>query len=201
MGALVLKLLALAALSALPQRGDLVFADLSCGPLCDAIEDTTLAQFGVDGPRLSHVGLLDVTDGRLVVLEALNGVEATPWAAFLVRKGLAGAWLARVPVPPEVRRKAATAARARLGAPYDDRFAWGGKAVYCAELVALAYAEAGAPEELVAPLPMTYAGRDGAVSTVWLEYFAKLGHPIPSGEPGLSPLALYVRVTLLSQTR
>jgi len=201
MGALFLKVLVLAALSALPQRGDLVFADLTCGPLCDAIEDTTLAQFEVDGPRLSHVGLLDVVDGGLVVLEALEGVEATPWAAFLARKGLAAAWLARVPVEPEVRSKAALAARTRLGAPYDERFTWGGEALYCSELVAWAYQQAGAPSELVAPLPMSFTGTDGAIGTVWLETFAKLGAPIPSGEPGLSPLALFLRVKLLSETR
>jgi hypothetical protein len=199
MGAVLAKLLVLAALSVLPQRGDLAFADLSCGALCDAIEDVTLAQFEVDGPRLSHVGIIDVVDGRLVVLEAQDGVRATPWSGFVDREGVQAVWLARVPVGSEVRARAAGVARGWLGAPYDERFVWGGKAFYCSELVARAYVEAGAPEALFAPLPMTYAGRDGAVSPVWLAYFEKLGAPIPSGEPGLSPLAIFLRLRLLAE--
>jgi hypothetical protein len=198
MGALILKVLVLAGLAALPQRGDLVFADWACGAMCDAIEDVTLAQFEVDGPRLSHVGVLDVVDGRLEVLEAVGSVKATPWAEWLHRQGLVGVWVARPSVPPAVRAQAATVARGWAGAPYDDRFAWGGKAFYCAELVARAYVEAGAPEALFAPLPMAYTGRNGAVSPVWLLHFEKLGVPIPSGEPGLSPLALYLRLRLLA---
>ena len=199
MGALLVKLAMLAALSVLPQRGDLVFADWACGALCDAIEDVTLAQFEVDGPRLSHVGLLDVEDGRLVVWEALGTVKATPWADFLRRQGLVAVRPARVPVSPAVRSRAADAVRAWAGAPYDERYAWGGKAFYCSELVARAYTEAGAPEPLFAPLPMTFVGQNGAVSPVWLLQFEKLGVPIPSGEPGLSPLALWLRLQLMAE--
>jgi hypothetical protein len=199
MGALLVKMAVLAALAALPQRGDLVFADWACGALCDAIEDVTLAQFEVEGPRLSHVAMLDVVDGKLEVLEAQGSVRSVPFADFLRRQGLVGVWLRRVPVAGEVRVGAATAARAWVGAPYDERFAWGGKAFYCSELVARAYADAGAPEELFAPLPMTFVGRNGAVSPVWLLQFEKLGAPIPSGDPGLSPLALFLRLRLLAE--
>ncbi|MEZ4818920.1 MAG: hypothetical protein R3A45_03115 [Bdellovibrionota bacterium] len=39
------------------QNGDLIFLNLSCGELCDAIEDITLRQFKTNGPELSHVGM------------------------------------------------------------------------------------------------------------------------------------------------
>ena len=86
--------------------------------------------------------------------------------------------------------------RARIDAPYDEVFRWGGPAWYCSELVATALAEVGAPAAWAAPLPMSYgsaAGTPRAFET-WRSYFASLGQPIPEGQPGLSPLALWRRL-------
>ncbi|MHC4724324.1 MAG: hypothetical protein ACYS9V_08765 [Planctomycetota bacterium] len=38
-----------------PKEGDLLFQDLDCGPLCDAIEKVTT---GYQGSNFSHVGIL-----------------------------------------------------------------------------------------------------------------------------------------------
>jgi len=68
-----------------PKTGDLLFKDVDCGPLCDAIKDVTT---GYKGMRLSHVGIAaqDV-NGRLVIIEAVSkGAVATDLQAFLNRE-------------------------------------------------------------------------------------------------------------------
>ena len=53
-----------------PESGDLLFQDLDCGPLCDAIEEVTT---GYDGANFSHVGIATLDDnGSVVVIEAVS---------------------------------------------------------------------------------------------------------------------------------
>ena len=217
-GALVAACLASGAVAveSTPRDGDLVFVDLDCGPLCDAIEDVTLAQFGGGEPRWSHVGVFAWTEDGPVVVEARGPVRATPWASFLRETLLsaprapalgAGAQPGRETrgVTLCMLRPALTAAQgralvlraqARIGAPYDEVFRWGGPAWYCSELVATALAEVGAPAAWGAPLPMFYGSREVAPRAfeTWRAYFATMKQPIPEGKPGISPLALWRRL-------
>ena len=42
-----------------PQTGDLLFQDMDCGPMCDAIEAVTQ---GAEGAKFSHIGIVKVTN-------------------------------------------------------------------------------------------------------------------------------------------
>ncbi|NJK97473.1 MAG: hypothetical protein HC905_23500 [Bacteroidales bacterium] len=66
-----------------PVTGDLVFQDLDCGELCNAIEKVTS---GIDGADFSHVGIISVEEGSAFVYEAIGtGVTKTPFQKFLNR--------------------------------------------------------------------------------------------------------------------
>lgn len=122
-----------------PEPGDLLFQDLDCGPLCDAIEKVTT---GYEGADFSHVGLVSKDScGRLVVIEAVSaGVKLTPLEQFLQRsvdtqgrpKVVAGRLKKsyRHLVAPALQQ-----AYALEGRPYDKVFAIGNEAYYCSELV------------------------------------------------------------------
>ncbi|OGR60636.1 MAG: hypothetical protein A2X36_04850 [Elusimicrobia bacterium GWA2_69_24] len=178
--------------------GDLVFLDLDCGALCDAIADSTIEQFGVSGPRLSHVGIVELVDGVPFVWEAWpgRGVSRVPLRFFLSRvqggEGMPGGYyLGRL---PSAWRSLGESAAARVKSfaqlPYDDDFAWGSPGAYCSKLVTLAYDGMAA----FAPRPM-YFGKEGSQTReVWRWYFAARGRSIPDGEPGVSPLGLFLAV-------
>lgn len=178
--------------------GDLVFLDLDCGALCDAIADSTIEQFGVTGPRLSHVGIVELVDGVPFVWEAWpgSGVNRVPLRFFLSRvKGGEGApggyYLGRLPSAwRSLGEAAAQRVKAYANLPYDDGFAWDGPGAYCSKLITLAYDGMAA----FAPRPM-YFGKEGSVTReVWRAYFAERGRAIPDGALGVSPLGLFLAV-------
>src|SRR5690606_14194498 len=64
--------------------GDLLFQDMDCGALCDAIENVTPA---VNGKHFSHVGMVYVVQDSVWVIEAIGkDVHLTPLAEFLNRQ-------------------------------------------------------------------------------------------------------------------
>ena len=92
------------------------------------------------GSRYSHVGLVEVRPDGVFVLEAVQPVSRTPFAAWAARgrghrvtvlrpRGLDAAALDRV----------VAAAAAELGRPYDARYRWDDGALYCSELVVKAF--------------------------------------------------------------
>ena len=111
--------------------GDLVFLDMDCGDLCQAIEDVTLEQFEVKGPRLSHVGMIEVeAKGEAFVWEAWpeGGVHKVTLRKVLERVAQAenkagGFYIGRF---RDFYRKTATRALQRIkkfeGKKYDEDF-------------------------------------------------------------------------------
>lgn len=177
------------------EDGDLIFLDLDCGALCNAIEDVTLKQFQVDGPRLSHVGILHREKGKWMVLEAWDGVQDTPLDAVLDRAGDRPWYWGRVNVSENKRSSAISIAKSHLGRPYDPEFLPNNAGDYCSELVADAYNDALAPQTLFLYRPMTFGNlRDpnDAAAKAWKVYFAKRHQKIPEGQPGVSPLGIFL---------
>ena len=178
------------------ETGDLVFLDLDCGAYCDAIAETTQRKLGVSGPRLAHVGIVEVERGVPFVWEAWpwHGVRRVPLRFFLERvKGgegqPGGYYLGRLDGPYRALGLAAAArVRALEGRPFDDRFDWGGPGMYCAKLISEAFAGSG----FFAPSPMYFGEEGSQAREVWKAYFAARGRPIPDGQPGASPLGLFV---------
>jgi len=175
--------------------GDLVFLDLDCGALCDAMAEVTEEQFGTSGPRLNHVGIIEVEAGQPFVWEAWPGrdVARVPLREFLSRVSggeaqPSGFYVGRL---ADGARALAAPALARVkaaaGAPYEPSFDWAGPGMYCSKLIAYAFGDGLFPTR-----PM-YFGREGSrAREVWRAYFAARGMAIPDGQPGVSPLGLYL---------
>ena len=167
------------------QEGDLLFQDLNCGPLCDAIEAVTE---GADGKDFSHVGIAAKFNGRLMIVEAIGTeVRAVHQDAFFLRSGevVVGRPLRSF---RSVATQAAHEAILLIGTPYDDAFLPGNDKLYCSELVALSYERANHNEPFFDTPSMTFKdARTGAYFPAWVEYFAELGIPIPEGRPGCNP--------------
>lgn len=174
------------------QPGDLLFQDLDCGPLCEAIESVTQ---GYQGAHLSHVGMVASTDGaEPMVIEAIgDSVRLTPVSRFLARssdaQGRPKVLVGRLQgEPAQLIAKALDRARSQLGKPYDDRFLMGNDAFYCSELIYDAFQFANAGEPVFELAPMTYRNPStGQTFAPWSRYFAELNMPVPEGLPGLNP--------------
>jgi uncharacterized protein YycO len=174
-----------------PRNGDLLFQDMDCGALCDAIEKVT---DGVGGLDFSHMGLVYVADnGASFVIEAISGsVQMNPLDQFLFRsRDKAGNPKVIVAHMPDslsaVADKAVQIARSQLGTPYDNTFLPNNGKWYCSELIAFAFNKA-AGRTLFPNAPMTF--KDPASSAffpAWVEYFQELGARIPEGQPGCNP--------------
>jgi uncharacterized protein YycO len=174
------------------QPGDLLFQDLDCGPLCDAIETVTQ---GVDGAHFSHLGMVARAGAEgIVVIEAVSaGVVETPLKEFLGRSadahGRPKVLVGRLREPYRALiPKAATAADQFLGKPYDDIYVIDDTAFYCSELVYEAFRRANDGAPVFSLEPMTFIDpATGRTFPAWADYYAKLEHAIPEGEPGLNP--------------
>lgn len=167
------------------QEGDLLFQDLDCGPLCDAIEAVTE---GVEGLDFSHVGIAAKLNGRMLVVEAIGTeVRAIDQDAFFLRstKVVVGRPLRSY---RRLAKRAAQEAVKLIGTPYDEAFLPGNDKLYCSELVALSYERANHDVPFFNTPSMTFKDpRTNAYFPAWVEYYAELDVRIPEGQPGCNP--------------
>ncbi|XZF14790.1 YiiX/YebB-like N1pC/P60 family cysteine hydrolase [Chitinophagaceae bacterium MMS25-I14] len=171
--------------------GDLLFQDLDCGGLCDAIEKVTPA---TNGKHFSHLGLVYQKDDSLFVIEAIGkDVHLTPLEKFLHRQEdknrhpqiivgrLKKAYRSLTPAAIQY-------AISQLGVPYDDDFLYNNQKYYCSELIYDAYKKANHGKPFFRLFPMTF--KDPATHKTfpaWTSYYADLHEPIPEGKPGCNP--------------
>lgn len=89
----------------------------------------------------SHVGLIEVAEDGVFVIEAVQPVKRTPIGRFQAR-GLQQRWtVLRDPtLTAEQRASIVAEARRHLGKPYDFKFGWDDESLYCSELVRKAFA-------------------------------------------------------------
>ena len=174
------------------QPGDLLFQDLDCGPLCDAIEEVTT---GYQGASFSHIGIVAKDDnGNFVVIEALpDGVEVTPLQTFLSRsfdvKHRPKVVVGRLKQPyRHLIPSALKEVFALKGKAYDGVFAINNETYYCSELIYEIFLRANDDNPIFTLQPMTFKDlTTGVTLPVWEEYFSKLDVPIPEGESGINP--------------
>lgn len=174
-----------------PKNGDLLFQDVDCGPICEAIESVT---YGYDGACLSHVGLVIEKKDGIYILEALSdGVTLKPLSEFLERskdssgnpKVIVGRLKSKY---RHILPKAVEEAETYLGKPYDNHFILDNGTYYCSEIIYLAFKTANKNQDFFPLAPMTFKqpGSD-TFFTVWEEYYYNLGIEIPEGQPGINP--------------
>jgi len=164
------------------REGDLIFQDLDC-ELCDAIEKATR---GYKNKPVSHMGIITLRNDTVYVWEAYDKVRLTPLDTFLARSPriLVGRLKEpyRVYIPDAIRR-----AEIKRNLPYDEEFRLNNGKYYCSELVHDVFLD-GTGQALFPVYPMNFKNlSDGTFDSVWVEYFEKLGIPIPQGEPGCNP--------------
>ncbi|MBM4393645.1 MAG: hypothetical protein FJ090_21175, partial [Deltaproteobacteria bacterium] len=92
------------------------------------------------GSRLTHVGLIDVRESGVYVVEAVQPVKVTTLQAFRDRYHDSRLAAKRVPGLTDAQRSAVVKkARAWVGRDYDRRFGWDDATLYCSELAWKAY--------------------------------------------------------------
>jgi hypothetical protein len=166
------------------RSGDVLFQDLDCGPLCDAIETVTE---GIGGHDFSHAGMIVRLGDSLAVIEAIGSdVHLTSLRDFHARSSKV--WHGSVqPIHRTLAGRAADSALAMLGVPYDDAFLPDNGKLYCTELIALAFERANG-SRVFEQRPMTFKDpRTGTFFPAWEAYYTALGMPIPEGVEGCNP--------------
>jgi uncharacterized protein YycO len=174
------------------QAGDFLFQDGDCGSFCEAIEKVT---FGIDGARLSHVGMVvPFGSNALAVIEAVEkGVKITPTGEFFNRS-MDGTKASKVLVGRLKKEKqslipqAVLFAQSKVGSAYDSGFNILNDSYYCSELIYAAFMDANGGEPVFELQKMTFKDpATKAIFPVWETYFKDLAMAIPEDEPGLNP--------------
>lgn len=168
------------------QTGDLLFQNLDCGAICDAIEAVTT---GYDNQSFSHIGLVYVRNDSVYIIEAIgNDVHLSPITTFLERTENP---LVHGRLKPEYSKLIPNAIQFALtqqGKPYDERFLYNNGKYYCSELIYDAFAFANNGKAFFQLEPMTFKKPDTQeYFPVWVTYYQKLNMPIPEGHPGINP--------------
>ncbi|MES2479166.1 MAG: YiiX/YebB-like N1pC/P60 family cysteine hydrolase [Bacteroidota bacterium] len=168
------------------RSGDLLFQDLDCGPLCDAIEQVTKS-YG--GRHFSHIGLVSIEADSIYIIEAIGSkVQRTALSVF-VQRSKNEILLGRVKKGyKKIALTAVEVARQKIGIPYDDAFVYDNGKYYCSELLYDAFKEANQNKDFFLLRPMTFKQPNSdTFFPVWVQYYQELKMPIPEGWAGINP--------------
>lgn len=173
------------------KEGDILFQDMDCGPLCDAIEAVTE---GYKGAKLSHLGLVIMKNDSAFVLEAVGaGVVETPLDKFLGRssdsEGKPKVLVARIKkkyqhlIPFVVKAK-----EQYLNLPYNNEYILNDTSYYCSQLIHVLFKNANNGQDFFQLNPMTFKEpHSNSYFEAWIDYFNNLKCEIPEGLPGINP--------------
>lgn len=166
--------------------GDLIFQDMDCGPLCDAIEAVTS---GYNGNDFSHMGMVYHKNDSIYIIEAAgSGVRLTPLDKFS-KNTTKPMYVGRLNKKYTSLIKPAIAFSVKqVGIPYDEEYVYNNGKYYCSELIYDAFKAANNNKPFFELLPMTYKqpGTD-TFFPAWVTYYKDLGKEIPEGRPGCNP--------------
>lgn len=173
------------------KEGDLLFQNLNCGALCDAIEAVTE---GIDGKDFSHCALVVKVNDTLKVVEAIGSqVQIISITNFFARSGdttnIKNITVARLKNQHQLLvGKAMTEAKQLIGKPYDDAFLIDNEKWYCSELIYEVFKKANSNNNFFELAPMTFKDpKTGQYFPAWISYYKEMNTTIPEGKPGLNP--------------
>jgi Permuted papain-like amidase enzyme, YaeF/YiiX, C92 family len=166
--------------------GDLIFQDMDCGPLCDAIEAVTEGYKGAD---FSHMGMVFHRNDTLYIVEAagkavrLNTLEK--FSKNTSKSMLVGRLKQQY---QKLIPNAIGFSTYQLGVPYDDEYVYNNEAYYCSELIYDAFMFANGGKPFFTLYPMTYKQPGtNEFFPAWVDYYKDINKPIPEGQPGCNP--------------
>ena len=180
------------------QPGDLLFQDIECGHLCNAIFTVTHRYNSTD---ISHVAMVVETKPKVIVIEAIGkDVHLTPLKTFLHRwhsvdqHGHPRVMVGRLKKPyHSLIPKAIQAARSWLGRPYNVDFTPNNlqahhQSFYCSQLIYDAFEKANHGHPIFAQDHMSFDNpKTQQFYTGWDTYFQALHRSIPQGKLGTNP--------------
>lgn len=177
------------------QNGDLIFQESCSGGVSDAIKGVTSS---VEGYNFTHVGIVWIDQKKdTFVIEATHPVvSVTSLQNYLYPKDerdcppkavvarLNKQYLSLIP-------KAINEALKHIGKEYDYAFILDNDKYYCSELIYDIFLKANNNKPVFQLNIMTFKG-NGTDEFLpnWVEYYKKINHPIPEGEPGINPGAM-----------
>lgn len=182
------------------KAGDLIFQNLACGPLCDAINAVTR---GYGGNKFSHMGMVYLRNDSVLIIEASGkDVHLTPLDKFLSRSAFPH-YVGRLkPVYQGLIPEALTFSIQQMGVPYDDQYLYGNGKYYCSELIYDSFKSSNKGNPFFMMFPMTYKepGSD-QYFPVWKAYFGHLNMDVPEGKPGCNPggISLSDKISILGK--
>ena len=173
------------------REGDLLFQDLNCGDLCDAIEAVTE---GVHGKDFSHCGMVVSINDTLKVIEAIGDeVQMNTLATFFRRSGdttaIRNITVTRVRKEyKQLINKATNYAIRQIGQPYDQEFLLDNGSWYCSELLYSSFKKANNENDFFELNPMTFKNPETQTFfPAWVAYYKDLNKEIPEAVLGLNP--------------
>lgn len=174
------------------KSGDLLFQVNESNTFTDAITTTTGRHQKLS---FSHVAIVSAEGKWIFVIEAIPhaGVRHISLQNFLnssahTSSGKPLVSVYRLKKNLHVSNVVENAGK-YIGMPYDSTFMPGNNALYCSELVYESYLDTRGLH-IFAAKPMSFKDSTGLISTLWINYFKKLGKAIPEGVPGTNPNAL-----------
>jgi hypothetical protein len=168
------------------QDGDLIFQDMDCGPLCDAIEAVTE---GYNGNDFSHMGMVYHRNDTIYVIEAAGNAVRLNTLENFSKNTKKPMYVGRL--KNQYRHlipRAIDFSLRQLGVPYDDEYVYNNGSYYCSELIYDAFLFANGGKPFFKLYPMTY--KEPGTNTffpAWVSYYAEIGKEIPEGKPGCNP--------------
>lgn len=166
--------------------GDLIFQDMDCGPLCDAIEAVTE---GYKGKDFSHMGMVYHRNDTIYIIEAAgSAVRLSTLEKFSKNT--------KKPMPVGRLKKqyqnliipAIDFSLKQLGVPYDDEYVYDNGSYYCSELIYDAFMFANGGKPFFRLFPMTYKQPGtNEFFPAWVDYYKAINKSIPEGKPGCNP--------------
>ncbi|MFR2312862.1 MAG: YiiX/YebB-like N1pC/P60 family cysteine hydrolase [Weissella confusa] len=166
------------------QTGDLLFVGSTTEQFSQMIAQST--QPKAQTINYTHVGIVELADDGLFVLHASPelGSVRQPLNSFLAAQ-TGNVDLYRLKTSFDFN-SVIFKAKTLLGQPYNWSFIASEPGFYCSEFIETAFSVVKNPFKKIA---MTF-GPDDSILPEWQTYYAKLGLPVPNGEPGTNPNAL-----------
>lgn len=166
--------------------GDLIFQDMDCGPLCDAIEAVTEGYKGAD---FSHMGMVVHRNDTLYIMEAAGKAVRLNTLEKFSKNTAKPMLIARLKKKyQKLIPQAIAFSIKQLGVPYDAEYVYNNGTYYCSELIYDAFMFANGGKPFFTLYPMTYK-QPGTSDffPAWVEYYKAINKPIPEGQPGCNP--------------